>query len=108
MAERAKVCIDRVLPRNEMRLQPTTRRRGRTRAIAPIGKTWINGSTLRVRFMGGSPAQQATAREQAGWWTQVANLKFEFNNAPNADIRIAFDEDDGAWSWVGTESKSSR
>ena len=52
MAERAKVCTDRVLPRELMRLQRTTRGpQGRTRAISPIGKTWMNGSTLRVRFI---------------------------------------------------------
>lgn len=105
MAERAKICIDRVLPRDQMRLQRTATRKGRTRAIAPIGKTWMNGSTLRVRFMGGTPAQQAVAREQAGWWTQVANLKLQFNNAPDAEIRIAFDSSDGAWSFVGTECR---
>jgi hypothetical protein len=66
---------------------------------------WINGSTLRVRFMGGSSNKQDIAREQAGWWTQHANLNFDFNDAPDAEIRIAFDPDDGAWSWVGTDSK---
>jgi len=30
------------------------RRGGGQCAIAPIGKTWMNGSTLRVRFMGGA------------------------------------------------------
>ena len=105
MEERAKVCIDRVLPRDMMRLQPTIRSRGgRTRAIAPIGKTWMNGSTLRVRFMGGTSAEQAVAREQAGWWMQVANLNFSFDDAPNAEIRISFDSGDGAWSYVGTDS----
>jgi hypothetical protein len=107
MAERAKVCTDRVLPRELMRLQRTTRgAQGRTRAISPIGKTWMNGSTLRVRFIGGTAAEQNTAREQAGWWSQVANLKFDFNNAPNAEIRIKFDPNDGAWSYVGTDSRS--
>ena len=80
--------------------------RGRERAISPIGKAWMNGSTLKVRFMGGTTAEQATAREQAGWWAAVANLTFEFNNAGNADIRIAFDPNDGAWSYVGTDCKS--
>ena len=96
---RPKVCIDRVLPRDLMRFQPTVRgREGRVRAIAPIGKAWMNGSTLRVRFMGGTPAEQAAAREQAGWWARIANLKFDFNNAPDAEIRIGFDSQDGAWS----------
>ncbi len=107
MADRPKVCIDRLLPRELMRLQRTTRgAQGRTRAVSPIGKTWMNGSTLRVRFIDGTPAEQKIAREQAGWWSQVANLRFDFNNAPNAEIRIKFDPNDGAWSYVGTDSRS--
>ncbi len=102
----ARVCIDRVLPRDLMRLQPTVRRGGRTRAIAPIGKTWMNGSTLRVRFLGGSSAQQRIVRTQAGWWTEHANLRFEFGDWPDAEIRISFDPDDGAWSYIGTDCRS--
>jgi len=102
---RPKVCIDRILPRDLMRLQPTRSIAGRTRAIAPIGKTWMNGSTLRVRFIGGSAAQRNLVKTQAGWWTQHANLRFEFNDAPNAEIRISFDENDGAWSYVGTDCR---
>ena len=105
MAERLKVCIDRLLPADQMRFQSTVRRVGGTRAIIPIGKLWMNGTTLRVRFMGGTAAQQAKAREQALWWTQFANLKFDFNNAPDAEIRIAFNPDDGAWSYVGTDNR---
>jgi len=79
---RIKVCTDRILPKDLMRLQSTIRtREGGQRAIAPIGKTWMNGSTLQVRFMSGSSAQQDIAREQADWWAQLANLKFDFNNA---------------------------
>jgi hypothetical protein len=60
MKQRAKVCIDRILPRDMMRFQPTVRgREGRVRAISPIGKTWMNGSTLQVRFIGGSAANRA-------------------------------------------------
>lgn len=102
-----KVCFDRILPSELMRLQRTARSRdGRVRALSPIGKAWMNGTTLRVRFIGGTRAQQAKAREQAGWWTESANLSFDFNNAPNAEIRIAFDSNDGAWSYVGTDCRS--
>jgi len=106
MADRAKVCIDRALPTELMTPQRTMRRQGRVRAISPIGKIWMNGSTLRVRFLGGTANEQATAREQAGWWGQVANLKFDFNNANNAEIRIAFDSNNGAWSYVGTDCRN--
>ncbi len=106
MADRAKVCIDRILPLESMRPQRIMRIRNGERAIAPIGKTWMNGSTLQVRFLGGTAGEQATAREQAGWWAQVANLTFDFNNATNAEIRIAFDSNDGAWSYIGTDCRS--
>jgi hypothetical protein len=105
MTARPKICIDRILPRDLMSLQPTTRGGGRTRAIVPIGKTWMNGSTLQVRFMGGTATQKATVREQAGWWTEHANLKFNFNDAPNAEIRISFDPNDGAWSYLGNDCR---
>jgi hypothetical protein len=105
MAKRPKVCIDRVLPAERMRFQSTVRRGGTIRAIIPIGKLWMNGSTLRVRFIGGTAAQQAKAKQQAQWWTQFANLKFEFNNAPDAEIRVTFDSSDGAWSYLGTDNQ---
>src|SRR5688572_23630835 len=91
-----RICFDRVLPKDLSKFQHTVRVGGRTRAIAPIGKTWMNGSTLRVSFMGGTAAARATAKTQAEWWSEHANLKFEFNNSPNAEIRISFDPNDGA------------
>jgi hypothetical protein len=101
-----RVCFDRVLPQQVMKFQNVFHATsGKLQAISPIGKLWINGSTLRVRFLGGTAAQQAVAREQAGWWTQHANLKFDFNNALDAEIRISFDPNDGAWSYVGTDAK---
>ncbi len=106
MSSSLRCCTDRVLPAELMRFQPTRQLGGRTRAIVPIGKLWMNGSTLRVRFIGGTAAQRATVKEQAGWWTQHANLHFDFNDAPDAEIRIAFDENDGAWSYVGTDNRS--
>jgi hypothetical protein len=107
MASRPHICFDRILPRELLRPLPTVATRsGRTRAISPIGKAWMNGSTLSVRFIGGNAAQRTTAREQAGWWQEVANLVFDFNDAPNADIRITFDANDGAWSYIGTDCRS--
>lgn len=63
----------------------------------------MNGSNLQVRFMGGTTAQHEIVKNEAAWWTQVANLTFEFNNASAAEIRISFDESDGAWSYIGTD-----
>ena len=106
MTKPVHFCTDRLLPSDQMRFQSTVRRDGSTRAIMPIGKLWMNGSTLRVRFIGGTAAQQTKAKEQALWWSAFANLKFDFNNAPDAEIRITFDPDDGAWSYIGTDNRS--
>ena len=98
-------CIDRVLPSElRRRMSFMSLGQGRTRALTPIGKLWINGSTLRVRFLGGTEAQHSQVRKHAPQWMQHANLKLEFNNAADAEIRIAF-EDDGAWSYIGTDAR---
>ena len=33
-------------------------------------------------------------------------MKFNFNNAPNAEIRTSFDSQDRAWSYIGTDCRS--
>jgi hypothetical protein len=102
-----KICHDRLLPKDLVKPQQTLAvGDGTSRAIIVLGKLWVNGSKLHVRFMGGTPAQQAIAQEQAKWWTDHANLTFEFDNAPNAEIRIAFDSSDGAWSYIGTDAST--
>ena len=110
MTKLTGICIDRVLPRNLRRPQPTrtvmVRGNVPVKAVAPdIRKLWPNGSTLRVKFLEGSQAQKNKAMEQAGWWTnQVANLRFVASNDADSEIRIAFDPNDGAWSYIGTDA----
>lgn len=99
-----KTCFDKILPREVNRPQRMMSFGGRQRAVFVFRKMWITGSTLSVRFLGGTEQQKAIAREQAGWWENHANLTFEFNDARDADIRIAFDRNDGAWSYIGTDA----
>lgn len=103
MAEILKVCHERLLPQDMARPHHTMLRGNVLRAIIVFRKMWVNGSALGVRFMGGTAAQRAIVEEQANWWTKHANLRFNFNNAPDAQIRVAFDASDGAWSFVGTD-----
>jgi hypothetical protein len=79
---------------------------GRTRAISPRDKQWINGSTIRIRFLEGTVAHKEMVEEVATEWTRHANLTFEFTDDPTAQIRVSFDEDDGAWSYIGTDNQS--
>ncbi len=106
MTEHLNMCFDKILPRDFYRPHRALSLDDPMRSIIVIRKMWPNGATLRVRFMGGTPEQQALAREQAGWWSEHANLSFNFNDAPDAEIRISFDPTDGAWSFVGTDSLS--
>ena len=100
-----KICYDKILPSDLRRAIPYAYMgEGRTRAISPIGKLWINGSTLKVRFLGGTAQQHDIVKKFAPRWSEHANLNFDFGNAPDADIRIAFNND-GAWSYVGTDAK---
>ena len=100
------ICFDRILPTELSKPQTTLSSGPRLRAIAMVGKLWINGTVLRVRFMGGTPAQHAKVIEQANWWTEHANLSFDFNDAPDAEIRISFNTNDGSWSYCGTDCRS--
>jgi hypothetical protein len=102
MSELPKICCD-IIPPGELLTSPPPLENGTIRAAFQYKKMWINGTTLRVRFLDGTPEQQAIAKEQALWWTDHANLTFDFNNAADAEIRIAFDPTDGAWSFVGTD-----
>ena len=103
MTDYPNICFDKILPRDLNRPHRALALNNPLRAILVIRKMWPNGSSLKVRFMGGTSEQQNRAREQALWWSEQANLRFDFNNAADAEIRISFDPSDGAWSYVGTD-----
>lgn len=67
-------------------------------------KLWKNGKILHFRFMGGTSALQQRIAELAQEWTKTgANISFVFDNSPDAEIRIGFD-DEGSWSYMGTDA----
>lgn len=107
MAGARKMCFDRLLPGDLNRVHRVRSiGGGRSRAISVIGKQWVNGSTITIRFVGGTPAQQDMVRQIAPRWTEHANLAFEFTDDPTAVVRVSFDANDGAWSYVGTDNLS--
>jgi hypothetical protein len=66
-------------------------------------KAWENGKTLHIRFLNGSAKLQKRVEQGANEWTGYANLKFEFDNSPDAEVRIIF-KDDATWSYIGTDA----
>jgi hypothetical protein len=100
-----KICFDKILP-SDLRLFSSPEFAldgGRKRQAVFRAKKWPNGSTLRVKFLEGTPAQHDVVKHFAPQWGKHANLKIAFVEEANAEIRITF-RDDGAWSYVGTDS----
>jgi hypothetical protein len=68
---------------------------------------WPLGSTIVVRFLGGSRQLQERVRKDAERWIApgLAELKFGWSGSGRSDIRIAFEDGDGSWSYVGTYNR---
>jgi len=72
-------------------------------------KLWPNGSTLRIKFLGGDKVLHDRVMRFAAQWLEHANLHFEVLPAGSraaADIRIAFDPQDGSWAYLGTDARN--
>ncbi|MDM0075393.1 hypothetical protein QTH90_13415 [Variovorax sp. J2P1-59] len=67
-------------------------------------KYWTVGSTLRIKFLGGTSAQQADARLALLEWGKFTNLKFNFVTTGSSEIRVAFEPTAGSWSYLGTDA----
>ena len=105
-----KVCFDRYLPPNPYQPKPELSDAQKMASASPavraaivMAKRWVNDSTLRVRFLGGTAAQQKIVKDFAPKWSDSANIRLDFNSAPDAEVRISFDPNDGAWSFIGKD-----
>lgn len=67
---------------------------------------WDNGSTLRVRFLSGSQALQEKVKQYAKEWENYANIKFDFVETGDADIRVNLDNKGGHNSLIGQLAQS--
>lgn len=77
---------------------------GTTRAALQKDAKWEAGDAITVAFLSGDNKLKQRVREVAQHWIApgLANLRLVFNDAPDADVRIAFQQGDGSWSTVGT------
>lgn len=88
--ETLKVCID-VYPDED------------TRGAVERNKKWQPGQTLRVRFLDGHPIVQQKIEAVAHQWSQYINIRFDFGDHPDAEIRISC-QPGGSWSYIGTDA----
>ncbi|KAL8376465.1 hypothetical protein RB595_007520 [Gaeumannomyces hyphopodioides] len=68
----------------------------------PVGSMWKPGRTLRVKILNGSEKIRGKVRQYANVWTEYANIKFDFVDSGDAEIRVNIDSSRGSWSYVGT------
>lgn len=94
-----RICFDKVLPADLHLFDATG-------AAVFSAKRWDNGSTLTVKFFDGTADQQQMVKSVAPQWSEHANIKFDFNDANDANIRITFDPTLGAWSYLGIDCKT--
>jgi hypothetical protein len=97
-----------------MRLQPGADER--TRLLRETAYKWLNGTQLRYWFFAkpkawaGSEAGRNVVREAFKLWKALGiGLDFaEVTAREQADVRIAFLDGDGSWSYIGTDILSQR
>ena len=77
---------------------------GKTRAALLNEFKWVSGTQIGVRFVDGDPHLHDRVRAVAEEWSgpTMANIGLRFLDDGDADIRIAFEEGDGSWSYLGT------
>lgn len=76
---------------------------GRVRMAILTEKKWEPGRSLSVSFLDGDPGVQSRVRDRAQEWSGYGNIRFEFTDDSEADIRISFQEE-GSWSYLGTDA----
>ncbi len=103
-----RLCSEPEIPE---RILPPDLDPDRARLINALGKKWVNGTVLHYCFLNqpqnfvGEDNQKNIVRKGFDVWKNVGiGVKFEeVSNPEDAQVRIAFLRDDGAWSYVGRD-----
>ena len=77
---------------------------GTPRAAIAYAKKWAQDRVLKIEFLGGLAAVRKKVQQHAEEWTKHVNLRFQFVATGPAEIRIAFNQGDGSWSFLGTDN----
>ena len=77
----------------------------RLRAIRLIRSKWVNGTVLHYCFLDGPEPQHQAVRNAFQEWKDLGiGLEFEeVADRSETEVRIAFDQSDGSWSYVGRD-----
>ena len=85
-----------------------TREGDTRRAVGSFSKYWAGGKqpTVTVRFLAKNATREAYFKQAAADWSSFCGLKFQYITTGKADVRVRFDDNDGSWSYVGTDAKN--
>jgi serralysin len=80
---------------------------GAERAALLNESKWPANSEIRVKFLEGDPDLLKRVRSVAEEWvgTEMANVDLRFVDSGDADVRVAFAQGDGSWSYLGTTAQ---
>lgn len=72
-------------------------------AAGETAKFWQPGEVLTVSFLDATSSQIEYAVNSAEQWMEHMSVVFDFLTKGDGDIRISFDDRDGAWSYIGRD-----
>lgn len=77
----------------------------RARLIRQMDAQWVNGTVLHYWFFDGPEPQKQAVRDAFVHWKSLGiGLEFtETATRSEAEVRIAFDQGDGSWSYIGRD-----
>jgi serralysin len=99
-----RYCI--CIPREGLPSDDLERLKGQRAAVLKDAK-WDIGAEIKISFLEGSQQLRDRVRRYAEQWIgkDMANLRFLWIDGGPADLRIAFRQGHGSWSYLGTVSR---
>jgi hypothetical protein len=114
-----RMCIDKRLPKesasaaeanaiasrpDNLRIEPLPAGGPiRSRMAIRVSTEWKPGTEVHVRFLDGLPEVKTKVEALAHTWEKFANVKFVFDEAADAPVRVTF-KLDGSWSYLGQDA----
>jgi serralysin len=94
-------------PNHYCTLQMISPSEDKTKAALLNESKWQPGTRITVGFLEGDPGLQQRVQKVAEEWTgpEMANLTLDFTDGTDTDLRVAFQQGDGSWSYLGTQAQ---
>lgn len=89
-----RCCIDKEVPEQYLS----------EKAVTFPTKYWKQKQTIRIKFLEGTAEQRTFVYNVLKDWQTVLNLNLTFVIDGQSEIRVTFDKNDGAWSYIGTDA----